>query len=89
MGLGMGLHELIIPAAVAPMVGSGRRASAYGLFTSIYGISWFLGSAVIGALLSKWTPAVVIFSSGLQLAALPLIFYARQLVNKSLDGCEE
>ena len=48
-GLGMGLQESIIPAAVAPMVTSRRRASAYGLFTSAYGVAWFLGSTAIGA----------------------------------------
>ena len=47
-GLGMGVHELIIPAAVAPMVAVQRRASAFGLFTAGYGVFWFLGSAVIG-----------------------------------------
>ncbi|OBT81054.1 hypothetical protein VE02_10343 [Pseudogymnoascus sp. 03VT05] len=82
-GLGMGVHESIIPAAVAPMVGPGRRASAYGLFTSVYGISWFIGSAIIGVLFNRWMPAVVIFSVGLQLAAIPLIFYARRLIINS------
>ena len=49
-GLGMGVHESIIPAAVAPMVSPDRRASAYGLFTGVYGTAWMLGSIVIGAL---------------------------------------
>ena len=39
-GLGMGVQESIIPAAVAPMVSPDRRASAYGLFTGIYGTAW-------------------------------------------------
>ncbi len=43
-GLGMGVHESIIPAAVAPMVPVQRRASAYGLFTAGYGIFWFLAA---------------------------------------------
>src|SRR5580658_1231095 len=43
-GLGMGVHESIVPAAVAPMVSSNRRASAYGLFNAGYGVFWFLGS---------------------------------------------
>src|SRR5205823_12085185 len=47
-GVGMGVHESIVPAAVAPMVPIQRRASAYGLFTAGYGIAWFLGSAAIG-----------------------------------------
>src|SRR5579883_624297 len=33
-GLGMGVHESIIPAAVAPMAPAQRRATAYGLFTA-------------------------------------------------------
>ena len=49
-GLGMGVHESIIPAAVAPMVRPERRASAFGLFTAGYGVFWFLGSAAIGIL---------------------------------------
>jgi MFS family permease len=47
-GLGMGVHESIIPAAVATAVSPHRRASAYGLFTGAYGIAWFAGSAAMG-----------------------------------------
>ena len=47
-GLGMGVHEAIIPAAVATMVPHQRRASAYGLFTAGYGIFWFIGSVILG-----------------------------------------
>ncbi|WP_337821977.1 MFS transporter [Amycolatopsis sp. A1MSW2902] len=72
-GLGMGVHESIIPAAVAPMVASGRRASAYGLFTGVYGTAWFAGSAAIGALFSVSLSVVVLFSVVAQLAAVPLL----------------
>jgi hypothetical protein len=74
-GLGMGVHESIIPAAVAPMVAPQHRASAYGLFTAAYGIFWFLGSAAIGILYDISLPAVVVFSVVLQLAALPWFWY--------------
>ncbi len=78
-GLGMGVHESIIPAAVAPMVSPERRASAYGLFTAGYGIFWFLGSAIIGFLYGISMPALIAFSVVLQLAAIPLFFIvARQ-----------
>jgi MFS family permease len=73
-GLGMGVHESIIPAAVAPMVSPQRRASAYGLFTAGYGIFWFLGSAGIGYLYGISIPALITFSVVLQLAAVPLFF---------------
>ncbi len=39
-GLGMGVHESIIPAAVADTVPPDRRASAYGVFTGVYGIAF-------------------------------------------------
>lgn len=77
-GLGMGVHESIIPAAVAPMVSPSRRASAYGLFTAVYGIAWFAGSAVIGALFSVSLGVVVAFAVAAELAAIPLIVIARR-----------
>lgn len=73
-GLGMGVHESIIPAAVAPMVAPERRASAYGLFTAGYGVFWFLGSAAIGFLYGISLPALIAFSVVLQLAAVPFFF---------------
>jgi predicted MFS family arabinose efflux permease len=76
-GLGMGVHESVIPAAVAPMVRPERRASAYGIFTAGYGVAWFLGSAAIGVLYGLWLPAVVILCVGLELAAIPFFLVAR------------
>lgn len=73
-GLGMGVHESIIPAAVAPMVSPQRRASAYGLFTAGYGLFWFLGSAVIGILYDRSIIATVVFCVACELAAIPIFF---------------
>lgn len=64
-GLGMGVHESIIPAAVGPMISPNRRASAYGLFTGAYGIAWFLGSIVIGALFNVSLVVVVALTTSL------------------------
>lgn len=74
-GLGMGAHESLIPAAVAPLVMPDRRASAFGLFTAGYGIFWFLGSAAIGILydLSLW--AAIAFCVATQLAAVPIFVW--------------
>lgn len=71
-GLGMGVHESIIPAAVSPMVSPRRRASAFGTFTAGYGIFWFLGSAVIGILYDLSVPLVIAFCMVTQLAAVPV-----------------
>jgi MFS family permease len=71
-GLGMGVHESIIPAAVGQMVPLQRRASAYGLFTAGYGVFWFLGSAALGILYGVSLPLLIAFSVVAELAAIPL-----------------
>ena len=76
-GLGMGVQESIMSAAVAPMVSPDRRSSAYGLFTGVYGIAWFLGSVAIGALYDVSFAALVIFSVVAELAAIPFILVVR------------
>jgi hypothetical protein len=72
-GLGMGVQESIIPAAVAPMVSPGRRASAYGLFTGAYGTARVAGSVVIGVLFDVSLGAVTAFAVAAQLAAIPFL----------------
>jgi MFS family permease len=71
-GLGMGVHESIIPAAVAVMVPARRRGSAYGIFTAGYGISWFIGSVAIGILYDVFLPALIVFSVVAEIAAVPV-----------------
>jgi MFS family permease len=78
-GLGMGVHESIVPAAVATMVPPQRRPSAYGLFTAGYGVAWFIGSALIGILYDISISGVVIFCLLLQLAAVPIFLKVRDM----------
>ncbi len=78
-GIGMGAHESLIPAAVAPMVPASRRASAFGLFTAGYGLFWFLGSAAIGFLYDLSPLAAIAFCVTTELAAVPVFLWvARQ-----------
>jgi len=81
-GLGMGVHESVIPAAVSPMVSPRRRASAFGLFTAGYGIFWFLGSAVIGILYDVSVPAVIAFCVITQLAAIPVFVHVGRMARR-------
>lgn len=78
-GIGMGAHELLIPAAVAPMVPVGRRASVFGLFTAGYGLFWFLGSAAIGFLYDLSPSAAVTFCVAAELAAVPVFLWVTRL----------
>lgn len=77
-GLGMGVQESLIPAAVAPIVPPNRRASAYGLFTAGYGICWFLGSVAIGFLYQRSIYSEVSFCIIAQVAAVPLLLWVRR-----------
>lgn len=69
-GLGMGVHESIMPAAITPMVPDSRRGAAFGLFTGVYGVAWFIGSAIIGVLYDSSVVAVVVFCILVQLCGL-------------------
>lgn len=78
----MGVHESIIPAAVATMVPAERRPSAYGLFTGAYGIFWFVGSLIIGLVYDRSLYAVIVFCVILELASIPLfVMVMRQMKN--------
>jgi MFS family permease len=77
-GLGMGVHESIIPAAVTTMVPQQRRPSAYGIFTAAYGIFWFAGSVVIGRLYEVSITALISFSVITQLMAIPFFLRAQK-----------
>ncbi|MGH6986026.1 MAG: MFS transporter [Caulobacteraceae bacterium] len=74
-GLGMGVHESIIPAAVTPMAPGGKRAGAFGLFTAGYGAFWFVGSGLIGFLYDRSIPEVIAFCVVAELAATPFFIW--------------
>jgi len=74
-GLGIGVQEALIPAAVANMVPIGRRTSAYGIFTAGYGIALFVGSVIIGLLYEVSIPLLVVFGIIAELAAIPVFIW--------------
>lgn len=78
--IGVGAHETLMRAIVANMTPKNKRASAYGVFNMGYGIAWFLGSVLMGALYDVSIPAVVIFSVAIQLASIPVLLMVRRLV---------
>jgi len=79
-GLSLGIHDAIMNAAVARMVPDHARARAYGIFTAIYGIAWFAGSALEGLLYDFSISALVVLATATELFALiPLIIALREL----------
>lgn len=78
-GVGMGAQESILKAAVTGMVPKQSRATGYGIFECSFGVFWFLGSWLLGALYDVNTVAMVIVSVAAQLAAIPLYIVSARL----------
>ncbi|TWH40974.1 MFS transporter [Dulcicalothrix desertica] len=76
-GIGMGAQESIVKAAVAKIVPPDIRATAYGIFSTGYGIAWFLGSALMGILYDKSINWLVGFSVVSQLIAVPMFIWIK------------
>jgi hypothetical protein len=67
-------------AAIAHMVPVHARARAYGIFTAIFGVAWFLGSAAMGALYDNSFAWLIAVSAAPQLLALiPLTLTMRAI----------
>jgi len=77
-GIGMGAQESIMRAALAGMIAPDQRGLAYGLFNTMYGVSWFIGSVLIGVLYDISIPWLVAFSIAAQLASIPIFMRLRQ-----------
>jgi hypothetical protein len=74
------VHDAIMNAAVAQMVPAHARARAYGIFTAIYGVAWFVGSALEGLLYDVSIVGLVVVASAAELLAIvPLYFTLRAL----------
>ena len=81
-GLAEGVHNSVMPAAVAAMIPAERRAGAYGLFTTIFGVAWFAGSALEGALYDRSIVALVMVAMAAQFLALwPLLVAVKRMQN--------
>jgi len=85
-GAGMGAQESILRAGIASMFSKEKRATAYGMFHTSFGICWFLGSALMGFLYDRSITALVVFSVLVQLASLPLFHTVSQQVHTDERG---
>ncbi len=71
-GVGMGAQESVMKAAVSSMVSKKSRAAGYGLFECGFGLFWFLGSWLMGALYDVDLTALIAVSVGAQWLAAVL-----------------
>lgn len=72
-GVGMGAQESIMKAAVSRIVPAPMRSTGFGIFETGFGIAWFLGSWLLGALYDASPARLVAVSVTVQLLAI--VFY--------------
>jgi predicted MFS family arabinose efflux permease len=77
-GIGMSAQGSLFQAVLTGVIPPQKRSTAFGLFDTGYGIAWFIGSAMMGLLYDRSVMAVALFSTILQLAAIPVIFIANR-----------
>jgi predicted MFS family arabinose efflux permease len=72
-GASLGVHEAVMDAAIAGFVPEQGRAQGFGLFSALYGIAWFAGSALMGLLYDRSIAVMVTVSvAATLLAFIPL-----------------
>ncbi len=72
-GASLGVHEAVMDAAIAGFVPEQGRAQGFGLFSALYGIAWFAGSALMGLLYDRSIAMMVAVSvAATLLAFIPL-----------------
>lgn len=77
-GAVMGIQETIMRAAIADLTPIRRRGTAYGIFNTAYGASWFVGGLAIGLLYEHSIGYVIAFAVTMQVIALPLVLLLRK-----------
>jgi len=73
-GIGMGAQESIMKAAVSQIIPRSMRSTGFGIFETGFGIAWFLGSWLLGALYDTDPALLVAVSVAAQAGAM--VFYA-------------
>jgi len=81
-GVVMSAHETVMRAAIADMIGKARRASAYGIFNTLYGAAWFVSGAVMGALYERSLAALLIYAVAMEVLALLTFVFLRRAYQK-------
>lgn len=69
-GVGMGAQESILKSSVAKLSTKETRSKCFGLFEGIFGLSWFIGSFVLGLIYEASMIAFIIIPIILQICAM-------------------
>jgi MFS family permease len=77
-GVGEGAMGSILRGAVAELVPPDRRGFGFGIFSTTFGIMWFLGSAATGMLYGLNLPLMISVSFAAQFVAVAIFVYVQR-----------
>ncbi|HUX67218.1 MAG TPA: MFS transporter [Terriglobales bacterium] len=78
--VGTGAQSACLRSGIAQVVSMNKRGSAFGTFHAIWGVSWFLGSALLGLLLDRDLAAMIAVGMAAQaMGALLFLLLRRPL----------
>jgi predicted MFS family arabinose efflux permease len=77
-GAVMGIHETIMRAAIADLIPIERRGSAYGIFNTVYGLSWLIGATLMGFMYEFKPQAIIVFVVVMELISIPVFFLVKK-----------
>ncbi|MCS7130003.1 MAG: MFS transporter [Archaeoglobaceae archaeon] len=69
----IGMQESIMRAGVAEMTGMGKRATAYGILNTGFGLGFFIGSFLMGILYEISVDYIILFSLIIELMAFGIL----------------
>lgn len=73
-GIGMGAQESILKAVVATIVPKANRSLGFGVFELVFGLAWFLGSWLTGALYDINLSGMILLSVTVQVLSIPFFW---------------
>ncbi len=85
----MGAQESILKAVISSVVSKEKRATTYGIFYSVFGLAWFLGSTLIGIVYGYSLLIIVIYSLVMELAAVAFLFIFSFIQRREQKRLEE
>ena len=80
-GCVMGIHETVMKAAIADIIPIAKRGTAYGIFNTIYGFAFLIGSTIMGFLYENSITYVIIFISVTEVLAILAYALFRKKIN--------
>ncbi len=81
-GVAYAVEDTLLQAVIAGVLPEGKRNFAFGLFFTLYGLGWLIGSIAMGFLYSYSITLLITFAVAMPIISLPFFVAARTLADR-------